>query len=125
VMPEPDAFWHAVREQRTAFFDGDAALWRLSVPSTTGALVLGGAQMIEWGGAQRWLRADGDAITAQTIRRTAQACGGHATLFRGGDKSTGVFQPLAPALARIHARMKDAFDPAHIFNPGRMYQEST
>jgi glycolate oxidase FAD binding subunit len=123
VMPEPDAFWHAVREQRTAFFDGDGdgALWRLSVPSTTGALVLGGAQMIEWGGAQRWLRADGDAGTAQAIRRTAQACGGHATLFRGGDKSAGVFQPLAPALARIHARMKDAFDPAHIFNPGRMY----
>lgn len=125
VMSEPDAFWRAVREQRTAFFDGDGALWRLSVPSTTGALVLGGAQMIEWGGAQRWLRADGDAGTAQAIRRTAQACGGHATLFRGGDKSAGVFQPLAPALARIHARMKDAFDPAHIFNPGRMYQEST
>jgi glycolate oxidase FAD binding subunit len=121
AMPEPDAFWCAVREQRTAFFDGDGALWRLSVPSTTGALVLGGAQMIEWGGAQRWLRADGDAGTAQTIRRTAQACGGHATLFRGGDKSAGVFQPLAPALARIHGRMKDAFDPAHIFNPGRMY----
>lgn len=121
VMPAADAFWRAVREQRTAFFDGDGALWRLSVPSTTGALVLGGAQMIEWGGAQRWLRADGDAGTAQAIRRTAQACGGHATLFRGGDKSAGVFQPLAPALARIHARMKDAFDPAHIFNPGRMY----
>ena len=121
VMPAADAFWCAVREQRTAFFDGDGALWRLSVPSTTGALVLGGAQMIEWGGAQRWLRADGDAGTAQAIRRTAQACGGHATLFRGGDKSAGVFQPLAPALARIHARMKDAFDPAHIFNPGRMY----
>jgi glycolate oxidase FAD binding subunit len=121
VMPESDAFWRAVREQRTAFFDGDGALWRLSVPSTTGALVLGGAQMIEWGGAQRWLRADGDAGTAQAIRRTAQACGGHATLFRGGDKSAGVFQPLAPALARIHARMKHAFDPAHIFNPGRMY----
>ena len=32
--------------------------------------------------------------------------------------------PLAPALARIHARMKDAFDPAHIFNPGRLYPES-
>lgn len=71
------------------------------------------------------MRADGDAGTAQAIRRTAQACGGHATLFRGGDKAAGVFQPLAPALARIHARMKDAFDPAHIFNPGRMYQEST
>jgi glycolate oxidase FAD binding subunit len=33
----------------------------------------------------------------------------------------GVFQPLAPAIARIHERMKTAFDPSHVFNPGRMY----
>lgn len=125
VMHDADAFWAGVREQRHAFFSGDEPLWRLSVPSTTGALVLGGAQMIEWGGAQRWLRAAGDAATAQAIRRTAQACGGHATLFRGGDKGVGVFQPLAPALARIHARMQDAFDPARIFNPGRLAPEST
>jgi glycolate oxidase FAD binding subunit len=49
------------------------------------------------------------------------AAGGHATLFRGGDKSVGVFQPLAPAVAAIHQRMKAAFDPSNIFNPGRMY----
>ena len=119
ALPNGAEFWAGVREQRHAFFAGDAPLWRLSVPSTTGALALEGARMIEWGGAQRWLRADGDPATAAAIRRMAQACGGHATLFRGGDKGVGVFQPLAPALARIHARMKDAFDPAHIFNPGR------
>ena len=124
VLHDAAAFWAGVREQRHAFFSGDDPLWRLSVPSTAGALVLGGAQMIEWGGAQRWLRAGGDAATAQAIRRTAQACGGHATLFRGGGKDVGVFQPLAPALARIHARMKDAFDPAHIYNPGRLTPES-
>ncbi|WP_137175498.1 glycolate oxidase subunit GlcE [Massilia sp. HP4] len=124
VLPDAAAFWAGVREQRHAFFSGDDPLWRLSVPSTTGALVLGGEQMIEWGGSQRWLRAGGDAATAQAIRRTAQACGGHATLFRGGDKGVGVFQPLAPALARIHARMKDAFDPARIYNPGRLMPES-
>lgn len=125
VLADAAAFWAGVREQHHAFFASGEPVWRLSVPSTTGALVLGGQQMIEWGGAQRWLRADGDAATAQAIRRTAQACGGHATLFRGGDKDVGVFQPLAPALARIHARMKDAFDPAHIFNPGRLTPEST
>ncbi|MGF6180539.1 glycolate oxidase FAD binding subunit [Massilia sp. UYP32] len=126
AVPHPDAaaFWTDLREQRHAFFTGSEPLWRLSVPSTTGALVLGGDQLIEWGGAQRWLRTGGDAATADTVRRTAQACGGHAALFRGGDKEIGVFQPLAPALARIHARMKDAFDPAHIFNPGRLYPES-
>ncbi|MGB7480444.1 MAG: FAD-linked oxidase C-terminal domain-containing protein, partial [Burkholderiaceae bacterium] len=35
----------------------------------------------------------------------------------------GVFQPLAPALAAIHRRLKAGFDPAGIFNPGRMYPD--
>lgn len=121
IMPDCEAFWASLREQRHAFFDGDAPLWRLSVPSTYGAIVLGSPQLIEWGGAQRWLRADGDAAAAERIRATVKACGGHATLFRGGDKSVGVFQPLAPAVAKIHERLKAGFDPSNIFNPGRMY----
>jgi glycolate oxidase FAD binding subunit len=130
LMPDCEAFWAGLREQGHAFFadvaDGGEgqALWRLSVPSTVGAIVLGGAQLIEWGGAQRWLRAPGDAHNAQRIRATVAAAGGHATLFRGGDKSVGVFQPLAPAVARIHERLKAGFDPAGIFNPGRMYQRN-
>jgi glycolate oxidase FAD binding subunit len=121
LMPDCANFWAGLREQRHAFFDGDAPLWRLSVPSTAGPLALGAPQLIEWGGAQRWLRADGDAATAQRIRAAVSACGGHATLFRGGDKRIGVFQPLAPAVAKIHERLKAGFDPANIFNPGRMY----
>jgi glycolate oxidase FAD binding subunit len=127
IMPDCSPFWTSLREQRHAFFDGDgdgadgSALWRLSVPSTAGALDLGGPQLIEWGGAQRWLRASGDAATAERIRAAVTACGGHATLFRGGDKRIGVFQPLAPAIAKIHERLKAGFDPAGIFNPGRMY----
>lgn len=118
LFPDCGPFWAAVREQQHPFFAGDAPLWRLSVPSTTSALVLPGTQLIEWGGALRWLRSD---IDAATLRRTVSAAGGHATLFRGGDKSAGVFQPLAPAIARIHERLKASFDPSHIFNPGRVY----
>jgi len=121
VMPDCAAFWAGLREQRHVFFGGDMPLWRLSLPSTAGALALG-EQLIEWGGAQRWLRAPSDADTAQRIRAAAGAAGGHATLFRGGDKRVGVFQPLAPAIARIHARLRAGFDPAGIFNPGRMHQ---
>ncbi|MFN3788631.1 glycolate oxidase subunit GlcE [Massilia sp.] len=118
VVASPACFWEELREQRLPFFGGDDALWRLSLPSTTGVLQLGGVQLIEWGGAQRWLRSDADAAS---IRRSVAAAGGHATLFRGGDKSVGVFQPLAPGIARIHERLKQSFDPAHIFNPGRMF----
>jgi glycolate oxidase FAD binding subunit len=45
------------------------------------------------------------------------------TLYKGGDKSVGVFQPLAPAVARIHRNLKNAFDPACIFTPRRMYTD--
>jgi glycolate oxidase FAD binding subunit len=121
LVADAAPFWASLREQRHPFFGGDAPLWRLSVPSTAGALVLKGSQMIEWGGAQRWLRAPSDSATAASIRATVSAAGGHATLFRGGDKTVGVFQPLAPAVAAIHQRMKAAFDPSNIFNPGRMY----
>ncbi len=113
------AFWRALREQELAYFAGAAPLWRLSLPSTTAPVLPDHAQLIEWGGAQRWLRAGMEH--AAHIRAAAQAAGGHATLFRGGDKGAGVFTPLAPALARLQERLKAAFDPAGVFNPGRMY----
>jgi glycolate oxidase FAD binding subunit len=49
--------------------------------------------------------------------------GGHATLFRAADKSAGAFAPLAPPLLNIHRRLKHSFDPAGVFNPGRMYPD--
>ncbi|MGZ8318252.1 MAG: glycolate oxidase subunit GlcE [Telluria sp.] len=120
-VADAGAFWPSLREQQHGFFASDECLWRLSVPTAAGAIILKGEQLIEWGGAQRWLKAGSDADTAHKIRRTAASVGGHATLFRGGDKGVGVFQPLAPAVAKIHERLKAAFDPSHIFNPGRMY----
>ena len=121
VVDNADAFWSRLREHQHPFFTGAESLWRLSVPTSAGAIILKGEQLIEWGGAQRWLKVDADADMAQRIRRTAAAVGGHATLFRGGDKNVGVFHPLAPAVAKIHERLKASFDPSNIFNPGRMY----
>ncbi|PHV38708.1 glycolate oxidase subunit GlcE [Janthinobacterium sp. BJB304] len=117
------AFWMSVREQTHAFFAGAGSLWRLSLPPHASAVIVKGRQLIEWGGAQRWLKldADADAAGALDIRRAVAALGGHATLFRGGDKAVGVFHPLAPAVEKIHQRLRQAFDPAGIFNPHRMY----
>jgi len=126
-----EALWSALRDQTHTYFDG-GSLWRLSVPSHASAIILRGEQLIEWGGAQRWLKvADDEAAgsdaggcveeRAGVIRRSVAAAGGHATLFRCADKRLGVFHPLAPAVARIHERLKHSFDPAGIFNPGRMY----
>lgn len=112
-----DEFWASLREQHSVWFMGDLPLWRFSLPSTADLLRLDGAQCIEWGGAQRWLRSD---APASVLRARAAALGGHATLFRGGDREQGVFTPLTPALRAIHERLKDEFDPARVFNPGRL-----
>ena len=124
VANEADAIWEAVREQRHPFFVGPpaASCWRLSVASTAPPIPLPGEQLLEWGGALRWLRADG-GIGADQIRAAARQAGGHATLFRGGDREQGVFHPLAPAVAAIHRKLKQGFDPECIFNPGRMYND--
>jgi glycolate oxidase FAD binding subunit len=111
-------FWKQLREQNLPFFAGDnTPLWRLSVPPTTPPLTLSGETLIEWGGAQRWLRSD---LPADTIRATVAAVGGHATLFRGGDRHATVFHPLSPALESLHRRIKEKFDPYNILNPHRM-----
>jgi glycolate oxidase FAD binding subunit len=114
------AFWSGVREHTEDFFRGDAPMWRVSVPSTAAPLGLPGNQLIEWGGSLRWFASAADA---RLIRELAAKAGGHATLFRGGDKAAGVFTPLAPAIARIHANLKREFDPEGVLNRGRMYPD--
>ena len=124
---EAAAWWRDVRDQRAAFFVIDAAalaggenLWRLSLPPTAPMLDLPGGQFIEWGGALRWLRTSADAAA---VRGAVAKAGGHATLFRGTDKAAGAMAPLPAPLMRIHRELKAAFDPAAIFNPGRLYAD--
>lgn len=114
-------FWANLREQSLDFFkqEEEHGLWRLSLPSSSAPLRLAGKSMIEWGGAQRWLYSN---EKPELIRLTALAAGGHASLFRGGDKSLGVFAPLSAPIEKIQRRLKNTFDPAGIFNPGRMYK---
>jgi glycolate oxidase FAD binding subunit len=119
-LADTAALWRAIREQTHAFFAGEAPLWRIAVPSAAAPLGLAGAQLLEWNGGLRWLRS---SASAQEIRAAAKRAGGHATLFRARDKSAGAFTPLDPVLARLHRALKNAFDPAGILNPGRMYAE--
>jgi glycolate oxidase FAD binding subunit len=120
AVADAEGFWRAVREQQDDFFSGEAALWRLSLPAKTAPLSLPGEPLIEWGGALRWMTFDGPAAV---VREAAARAGGHATLFRGSDKSAGAFQPLPAPLMAIHRNLKRAFDPQGLFNPGRLYAD--
>jgi glycolate oxidase FAD binding subunit len=116
--------WAACRDQTLPFFHApspEQCLWRLSLPQTAPVLDLPFAQLIEWQGAQRWLWAP--ATAAAQIRSATAAVQGHATLFRAGaDGAPGVrrFDAQSAAIDTITRRLREAFDPHGIFNPGRM-----
>lgn len=123
AVADADAFWTSVREQTHGFFAGAARdrrpLWRLSVKSTAPYTDLAGDQLIEWGGALRWLAA-GDRADPQKVRAWAAAQGGHATQFRAERKDRDVFHPLDATMAALHGRLKAVFDPHGILNPDRL-----
>lgn len=112
------ALWDEVRDHKLALFQSRAPLWRLSVKSTIAPLALSGPQLIEWGGALRWFAGN---LEPAAVREAAASAGGHATLFRGGDRASGAFHLLTPALMKLHSRIKETFDPHRILNPGRLY----
>ncbi len=118
------AFWTGLRDHHDEFFVGaakaveaGASLWRLSVPATAAPLKLSGEQLLEWGGAQRWICT---SAPASVLRDVARAAGGHAVLFRSTDKSAGTFAPLPPTQSRIQRDLQRAFDPEGLFNPTRL-----
>ena len=93
---EGDAFWTALREQTLAFFTRPGPpLWRVSVPPGAAMTDPRGDTLVDWGGALRWLRTEAGA---EDVRAGAMRAGGHATIFRGGDRTGAVFHPLAPAI---------------------------
>ncbi len=120
AVAEGNALWAAVREQTHPAFAG-SILWRLAVPSTAGDPGLDGLRAIEWGGALRWYAGELEAV-----RGAAARLGGHAVLYRAPESlrcREGAFAALSPALLALHRRLKKAFDPQGILNPGRLYAE--
>jgi glycolate oxidase FAD binding subunit len=123
---EAAAFWHGLREHSDPFFahlPPGSALWRLALPASAEPASLPGRLLMEWGGTQCWWITDADA---QTVRAIAKQAGGHATLFRAGaayTRNAPVFTPLTAPLMRIHGHLKSTFDPAGIFNRGRLYPD--
>lgn len=120
--------WQACRDLQLPFFtrpSDEHCLWRLSLPQTAPVLDGPWAQLVEWHGAQRWLWAP---LSAQaSVREAAAAAGGSATVFflpkSINTLARGRFSPLKPPLDLIHKRLKAEFDPAGIFNRGRLYPD--
>lgn len=119
--------WRAIRNVALLDVPGECSLWRISVAPSRGAEILaavpGARGYLDWAGGLVWLVAPaaGDGCAVE-IRRLVDS--GHATLFRAPADlraSVNVFHPQPEALALLSGRVKRAFDPAGILNPGRMY----
>jgi glycolate oxidase FAD binding subunit len=114
VLEQGDEFWRELREHQCGFYQDAVPLWRLSVPPATPPLNLPGKCLIDWGGAQRWLKTE---APANAIRQHAENVGGSATLFRHDARNGATFHSLPAQLATLHQNLKRAFDPDGIINP--------
>ena len=110
--------WPALRELETDFFSAERPLTRVALPPASADLVPGAEQLIEWGGARRWLGAE---VDIDALRQKASAQGGSVTAFRAHADGVAVFHPLAPAMLKLQRNLKSSFDPAGIFNAGKIY----
>jgi len=109
-------FWAQVREVE-AFWKDPRPLWRVSVPPAVGWRVaesVAGEALYDWGGGLVWLLSETEPAG---VRAAARALGGHVTLYRGEGPA---FEPLEGPLAALTARVKAAFDPKGVLNPGRL-----
>ncbi|MDR7306953.1 glycolate oxidase subunit GlcE [Rhodoferax saidenbachensis] len=119
------ADWALCRDQRLPFFTPpapDLVLWRLSVAPTAPVLDLPWPQLVEWQGGLRWLWAPLQA--GAQLQAAARQASGNATVFVAARAdSTGAgcqFGTKDPAKDAITRRLKAAFDPLGLFNPGRL-----
>ena len=132
-QPRSDTAWTEIRDVLPLTEPRDRIIWRVSVPPTAGPEAMANIRnaapealgFYDWAGGLLWVSVPHSAHgSAQAVRGAIAFTSGHATLIRGPEAlraSVFVFHPLPDPLARLTERVKLAFDPSKILNPGRMY----
>ena len=118
VLAPEHAPWDGLRDMSLPFLAGDAPLWRFSQLSSAPLREEFSPTLVDWGGAQRWVHGE---HPWRLLQQAASEAGGHVTLFRGGNRHGEVRSPLPTVEQRLQQRLKNAFDPDGMFNPGRLY----
>ncbi len=126
------AVWAEIRDVRFLCDDHERLVWRVSVPPMQGPQVLAAISEVadvrgylDWAGGLIWLDMPvSEHGHAQLVRGAFAGTTGHATLIRAPHAlraALPVFEPQTDVLAALSARLKEAFDPLGILNPGRIY----
>jgi len=119
-------FWSSIKDQTHEFFSTAAAseekdLWRFSSVAASSLFDESDDRLIEWNGALCWIKSE---LDLHDLANKNQANATRYPLNSANKKADeNIFQPLQPGLLKIHQRLKQAFDPEHILNPGRLYSE--
>ena len=123
--------WREIRDQLVLPASEGRQVWRLSVAPSDGPRVaslllaqLGGDVTLDWGGGLVWFSvASADDANKGIVRSIVTGVGGHAMVVRADDavrERAGVFQPSDETIRQLSGRIKQAFDPENILNPGRL-----
>jgi glycolate oxidase FAD binding subunit len=128
------SLWQAIGEVSPLAHFQDRAVWRVSVAPSRGAEVaqavarqLDAMWFLDWGGGLVWLAVPEEGDGGAAMIRGAVGGAGHATLVKaspGLRRAAAVFEPQPAPLAALSRRVKEAFDPKYILNPGRMVEGS-
>jgi glycolate oxidase FAD binding subunit len=108
-----------------AFAGRGEDIWRVFVPPASAAnfaaRLAANIWLADWAGGALWIAGG----RAEDFHSVAQGFGGHAMLMRASAETrarVSIFPLEVPARAALTRRVKDAFDPFGLFNPGRMFE---
>ena len=113
------------------FATAGTAVWRVSIPPARAdeavSLFAPSSWFADWAGGLLWLELEhARTDDGKRVHAIARQLGGHAMPYRSlapAGENEDVFPPLEPATLALTRQLKNAFDPAHILNPGRMYKD--
>jgi glycolate oxidase FAD binding subunit len=123
-VPEGEVAFRALANG-DVFDDAPFDVWRAFVPPASAAEVADALDsplwLADWAGGLLWV---GTIPGSDTVRPVVNRFGGYCTLLRAEEETRekiAVFEPQDETRLEITRRVKAAFDPMGLFNPGRMW----